>query len=139
MATPAAQDSAISALQKIGAPSVPLIVAHLEDPARQSDIQFRQQMVGLLDQIASPDAVPELTKLAAKTDQPSVQRQAQVALADTVLAVYAAAQTAKATQLKAQDGSDSKRKTRRRMPTTRRRRSQTRRRPISKPKPNCRK
>ncbi len=103
LATPAAQDSAISALQKIGAPSVPLIVAHLEDPAMQSDIQFRQQMVGVLDQIASSDALGELTKLAGKTDQPSVQRQAQVALADTVLGVYNGAQAAKDAVTKAQD------------------------------------
>ena len=104
LATPASQDSAISALQKIGAPSVPLVVAHLEDPAMQTDIQFRQQMVGLLDQIGSAQAVPELTGLAGKTDQPSVKRLAQVALADTVLAVYNGAQTAKDAITKAQDG-----------------------------------
>lgn len=91
---PAAQDSAISALQKIGAPSVPLVVAHLEDPKVQDDIAFRQQMVGLLDQIASPASVGELTKLANKTDQPSVQRLAQVALADVVLAAYNGVRTA---------------------------------------------
>lgn len=99
---PAAQDSAISSLQKIGAPSVPLVVAHLEDPKMQNDIQFRQQMVGLLDQIADPGGVPELTKLAQKTDQPSVQRLSQVALADTVLAVYNNAQAAKDAVTKAQ-------------------------------------
>lgn len=92
---PAAQDSAISALQKIGAPSVPLVVAHLEDPKVQDDIAFRQQMVNLLDQIASPASVGELTKLANKTDQPSVQRLAQVALADVVLAAYNGVRTAK--------------------------------------------
>ena len=99
---PAAQDSAISALQKIGAPSVPLVVAHLEDPKAQDDIAFRQQMVGLLDQIASPDSVGELTKLANKTDQPSVQRLAQVALADVVLAAYNGVQTAKSAVVTAQ-------------------------------------
>ena len=103
LAMPAAQDSAISALQKIGAPSVPLVVAHLEDPTTQSDIHFRQQMVGLLDQIGSAQAVPELTKLAAQTSQPSVRRLAQVALADTVLAVYNGVQTAKDVISKAQD------------------------------------
>ena len=92
---PAAQDSAISALQKIGAPSVPLVIAHLEDPKVQNDIAFRQQMVNLLDQIASPASVGELTMLANKTDQPSVQRLAQVALADVVLAAYNGAQKAK--------------------------------------------
>ena len=92
---PAAQDSAISALQKIGAPAVPLVIAHLEDPNVQSDIAFRQQMVSLLDQIASPASVGELTKLAGKTDQPSVQRLAQVALADVVLAAYNGLQKAK--------------------------------------------
>ena len=100
---PAAQDSAVSALQKIGAPSVPLVVAHLEDPKAQDDIAFRQQMVGLLDQIASPDSVGELTKLANKTDQPSVQRLAQVALADVVLAAYNGVQKAKAALPVAQD------------------------------------
>ena len=106
----AAQDSAISALQKIGAPSVPLVVAHLEDPNAQSDIAFRQQMVSLLDQIAAPSSVGELTKLANKTDQPSVQRLAQVALADVVLAAYngvtkaqTAAVTAQATLAAAKD------------------------------------
>ena len=99
----AAQDSAISALQKIGAPSVPLIIAHLEDPKVQSDIAFRQQMVGLLDQIASPASVGELTKLANKTDQPSVQRLAQVALADVVLAAYNGVQQAKNALPVAQD------------------------------------
>ena len=103
LATPAAQDSAISALQKIGAPSVPLIVAHLEDPAAASNIAFRQQMVGLLDQISSPQSIPLLTALADKSDQPSVQRLAQVALADTVLSVYNAAQSAKDAVGKAQD------------------------------------
>ena len=92
---PAAQDSAISALQKIGAPSVPLVIAHLQDPKVQNDIAFRQQMVNLLDQIASPASVGELTMLANKTDQPSVQRLAQVALADIVLAAYNGVQKAK--------------------------------------------
>ncbi len=99
---PAAQDSAISALQKIGAPSVPLVVAHLEDPKVQNDIAFRQQMVNLLDQIASPASVGELTKLANKTDQPSVQRLAQVALADVVLAAYNGVRTAQSTLTTAQ-------------------------------------
>ena len=91
----ASQDSAVSALQKIGAPSVPLVVAHLEDPAAAGDIAFRQQMVGTLDSIADPSAVPELIKIAGQTGQPSVQRLAQVALADTVLAAYQSVQTAK--------------------------------------------
>jgi len=101
---PAAQDSAVSALQKIGAPSVPLVIAHLEDPKVQNDIAFRQQMVGLLDQIASPVSVGELTKLANKTDQPSVQRLAQVALADVVLAAYNGVRTAKDALTTAQGG-----------------------------------
>ncbi len=101
---PAAQDSAISALQKIGAPSVPLVIAHLEDPKVQNDIAFRQQMVNLLDQIASPISVGELTKLANKTDQPSVQRLAQVALADVVLAAYNGVRTAKDALTTAQGG-----------------------------------
>ncbi len=91
----ASQDSAISALQKIGAPSVPLVVAHLEDPAAANDIAFRQQMVSVLDAIAAPSSVPELIKIAAMPAQPSVQRLAQVALADTVLAAYKSVQTAK--------------------------------------------
>lgn len=91
----ASQDSAVSALQKIGAPSVPLVVAHLEDPAAAGDIAFRQQMVGTLDSIADPSAVPELIKIAGQAAQPSVQRLAQVALADTALAAYKPVQTAK--------------------------------------------
>ncbi len=98
----ASQDSAISALQKIGAPSVPLVVAHLEDPS-QSDIAFRQQMVGVLDQIAVPSSVPELIKIAGQPSQPSVQRLAQVALADTVLAAYTGVQTAKTALAAAKD------------------------------------
>jgi len=95
LSVPAAQDSAVSALQKIGTASVPLIVAHLADPATASNIAFRQQMVGLLDQIASPESIPLLTTLSGKSDQPSVQRLAQVALADIVLSVYNSVQTAK--------------------------------------------
>ncbi len=91
----ASQDSAVSALQKIGAPSVPLVVAHLEDPAAAGNIAFRQQMVGTLDSIADPSAVPELTRIAGETGQPSVQRLAQVALADTALAAFKSVQTAK--------------------------------------------
>ncbi len=91
----AAQDSAISALKKIGAPSVPLLVAHLEDPAAANDIAFRQQMIGVLDAIAAPSSLPELTKIADQPAQPSVQRLAQVALADTVLSVFKSVQTAK--------------------------------------------
>lgn len=89
----AAQDSAISALQGIGAPSVPLIIAHLEDPAAQNDVVFRQQMVSLLDQIAAPSSVPELIKITGQPGQPSVQRPAQVALADIVLSAYQSEQT----------------------------------------------
>jgi HEAT repeat protein len=99
----AAQDSAISALQKIGAPAVPLVVAHLEDPALQTNIAFRQQMVGLLDQIALPSSVPELIKIAGMPGQPSVQRLAQVALADTALAAYTSVQTAKEALAAAKD------------------------------------
>ena len=91
----AAQDSAISALQKIGDPSVPLIVAHLEDPAAAGDIAFRQQMISVLDAIASPSSLPALTKIAGQSAQPSVQRLAQVALADTVLSMFKAVRTAK--------------------------------------------
>ncbi len=98
----ASQDSAISALQKIGVPSVPLVVAHLEDPS-QSDIAFRQQMVGVLDQIAAPSSLPELIKIAGQPSQPSVQRLAQVALADTVLAAYTGVQTAKTALAAAKD------------------------------------
>lgn len=99
----ASQDSAISALQKIGAPSVPLVVTHLEDPASQGDIAFRQQMVGVLDQIAAPTSVPELINIAGQPSQPSVQRLAQVALADTVLAAYTGVQTAKTALAAAKD------------------------------------
>lgn len=89
---PAAADAAVSALQKIGEPSVPLILAHLNDPAKAKDIEFRQKMVGLLDQINSPASVSTLITLANTPAQPSVQRLAQVALADTVLKAYTNAQ-----------------------------------------------
>ena len=99
----ASQDSAVSALQKIGAPSVPLVVAHLEDPATATDIAFRQQMVSILDSIAAPSSIPELIKIAGMPAQPSVQRLAQVALADTALAAYKSVQTAKAALTAAKD------------------------------------
>ncbi len=99
---PAAQDAAASALQKIGEPAVPLIIAHLQDPARQDDIAFRQQMVGLLDQINSSASVSLLSRLANSPAQPSVQRLAQVALADTVLKAYTDAQKARDAVTKAQ-------------------------------------
>lgn len=85
----AAQDSAQTALQNIGDPAVPLLVAHLSDP----DIAFRQRIVTMLGQIASPQSVPNLVKVAA-TDQPSVRRLALVALANTVLSNYNAEQKA---------------------------------------------
>ena len=85
---PAAADAALSALQKIGEPSVPLILAHLSDPAKAKDIEFRQKMLGVLDQINSPASVSTLITLANSPAQPSVQRLAQVALADTVLKLY---------------------------------------------------
>ncbi len=99
----AAQDSAISALQKLGAPAVPLIVAHLDDPAAQSDLPFRQQMLGVLDQIALPSSIPALIKIAGQPAQPSVQRLAQVALADTVLAAYGSVRTAQKSLADAKD------------------------------------
>ncbi len=100
LANTASQDSAVSALEAIGAPSVPLVVAHLEDPAVASDIAFRQQMLNVLDAIAvasksTTASVPELIKIAGMPGQPSVQRLAQVALADTALAAYKSVQTAK--------------------------------------------
>lgn len=93
---PAAQDSAQSALQNIGAPAVPLLLARLSDP----DIAFRQRIVGMLGQIASPQSVPALTHIAA-TDSPSVRRLALVALANTVLNNYNAMQKAEADAQKA--------------------------------------
>ncbi len=103
LGTPAAQDSAISALQKIGAPSVPLLVAHLNDPATANDIAFRQQMIGVLDAVAAPAALPALTKIAGETAQPSVQRLAQVALADIVLSVFKSVATAQSAAAAAKD------------------------------------
>lgn len=91
----AAQDSAQTALQNIGDPAVPLLVAHLTDP----DIAFRQRIVTMLGQIGSPQSVPDLVKVAAN-DQPSVRRLALVALANTVLNNYNALQKAEANEQK---------------------------------------
>ena len=49
-------------------------------------------MVGLLDQINAPSSVSTLITLANSPAQPSVQRLAQVALADTVLELYGTVQ-----------------------------------------------
>ncbi len=86
---PAAQDSAQSVMQNIGEPAVPLLTAHLSAP----NTAFRQKVVSMLGQIASPQSVPDLNK-AATGDQPSVRRLALVALANTVLTNYNAAQKA---------------------------------------------
>jgi HEAT repeat protein len=87
---PAAQDSAQSVLQNIGAASVPLLTAQLNDP----DIAFRQRIVSMLGTISSPLSVPDLTKIA-NGDQASVRRLALVALANTVLSNYNTAQKAR--------------------------------------------
>ncbi len=81
---PAASDAAQSALTQIGAPSVPLLVAHLSSP----DAAFRQRVITMLGQIASPLAVPALTRAASADAEPSVRRLALIALANTVLTDY---------------------------------------------------
>jgi HEAT repeat protein len=95
---PAAQDSAQSVLQNIGAASVPLLTARLADP----DIAFRQRIVSMLGTISSPLSVPDLTKVA-NSDQASVRRLALVALANTVLSNYNTAQKAESDAQKAAD------------------------------------
>lgn len=89
---PAAQDSAQSAMTKVGAPAVPYLVKHLDSP----DVAFRQKMVTMLGQIASPGSVPELSKLATDKTQPSIRRVALTALAGAVLTNYNNAQKAAA-------------------------------------------
>lgn len=99
----ASQDAAKSALIKIGEPSVPYLVKRLEDPAHAKEITFRQQVTDMLNQIASPTAVPELTKLANQTEQPSVRRVALIALANIVLGTSKAVKTATDSIAKAKD------------------------------------
>lgn len=87
---PAAQDSAQSAMTKVGAPAVPYLVKHLDSP----DVAFRQKIVTMLGQIASPGSVPELSRLAMDKTQPSIRRVALTALAGAVLTNYNNAQKA---------------------------------------------
>lgn len=85
---PAAADSAQSTMTKVGAPAVPYLVKHLDSP----DVTFRQKMVTMLGQIASPGSVPELSRLAMDKTQPSIRRVALTALASAVLTNYNNAQ-----------------------------------------------
>ncbi len=91
MQTPEAQDSAQAAMQGLAATAVPYLLGHLDTPNRD----FRQKMLGMLGQIASPAAVPALVKIAADPDL-SVRRLAQSALANTVINNFSALQKAQA-------------------------------------------
>ncbi len=103
MQTPEAQDSAQATMLGLGATAVPYLLAHLDTPKRD----FRQKVLGMLGQIASPAAVPALMKTAADSD-PSVRRLAQSALADTVINNFSALQKAQATA--STDAKDPKKK-----------------------------
>lgn len=92
MQDPAAADSAQSTMTKLGAAAVPYLVKHLNSP----DVTFRQKIVTMLGQIASPGSVPELSRLAQDKSQPSIRRVALTALAGAVLTNYNAAQKAAA-------------------------------------------
>ena len=92
MQSPEAQDSAQATMQGLGGTAVPYLLGHLETPNRD----FRQKVLGMLGQIASPAAVPALVKTAADPD-PSVRRLAQSALADTVINNFSTLQKAQAT------------------------------------------
>ena len=101
LADPLLQDAAGAGAQavmvKVGAPAVPLLVAHLSSP----DAAFRQTVVGMLGSIAAPAAVPALDKVARTDATPTVRRVALVALAGTVLANYNALASARLAALSA--------------------------------------
>jgi len=103
MQTPEAQDSAQAAMQGLGGTAVPYLLAHLDTPKPD----FKQKVLGMLGQIASPAAVPALVKAAADPD-PSVRRLAQSALADTVINNFSTLQKAQVTL--STDAKDPKKK-----------------------------
>jgi len=75
-----AQDSAVSVLAKVGAPSIPMVESHLDDPI----LKFRLTMVDDLKQIGAPSTVPTLLKIADDQSQPSMRRAALTALTSIV-------------------------------------------------------
>ena len=89
---PTSQDSAETAMQKIGGPAAPFLTAHLDDPG--ATIEFRQKMVDLLGQIGTVSTLKPLTRMSQADQPPSVQREAKVSLANIVLADYTAEQKA---------------------------------------------
>ena len=90
---PASQDSAESALQKVGDPAVPYVRAHLD--GSKGTIEFRQAMVSLLGQIGTASTLQPLLQVAEDgSEQPSVRRAATVSLANIVLSDSTAAQKA---------------------------------------------
>ncbi len=103
MQTPEAQDSAQAAMLGLGGTAVPYLLAHLDTPKRD----FKQKVLGMLGQIASPNAVPALVKSASDPD-PSVRRLAQSALADTVINNFSTLQKAQSTL--STDAKDPKKK-----------------------------
>jgi HEAT repeat protein len=84
---PSSQASAESAMQGIGAPAVPYLAADLTAP--NAPLDFQQQLVTLLGQIGTPNALPILTDFA-HSSQPSLRHEAYVALATIVIALDAA-------------------------------------------------
>ena len=89
---PTSQDSAETAMQKVGGPAVPYLTAHLDDPG--ATIEFRQKIVDLLGQVGTVSTLQPLTRMAGADQPPSVQREAKVSLATIVLATYTAEQKA---------------------------------------------
>jgi HEAT repeat protein len=82
-----AQDSAESALNKIGKPSVPYLLPYIDD----ADLAFREQIVTMLGTIGSAEAAPDLIRLAtANPPNPPIRRLALVSLAQIVLATIPA-------------------------------------------------
>ena len=75
-----AQDSAVSVLAKVGAPAIPMVESHLDDPI----LKFRLTMVDDLRQIGAPSTVPTLLKIADDQSQPSMRRAALTALTSIV-------------------------------------------------------
>jgi HEAT repeat protein len=78
----ASHDSVVSLVTKIGKPAVPLVLPLLSD----KDLTFREEMLGILGQIADSSSIPALIGQATQpnVDAP-VRRLAVTDLADTVL------------------------------------------------------
>ena len=85
-------------LGKIGAPAIPLISGHLNDP--KADI--RKKFAEMLGTIGVPAATSPLITVAASDADPAVRRSALVALTKVVIGAYDAITKAKAGAREAQ-------------------------------------